>query len=135
MVAAGVYLVARSYAVFTAGHLSLEVVSYIGIITSFMAGSIALVQTDIKRILAYSTVSQLGYMMIALGTGGYSAGVFHLMTHAFLKALLFLCAGSVIHCLRRNPGYPAHGRFIWENENNGNYLSDRLSRLLPESRP
>ena len=97
MVAAGVYLVARSYAVFSAGHLSLEVVSYIGIITSFMAGSIALVQTDIKRILAYSTVSQLGYMMIALGTGGYSAGVFHLMTHAFFKALLFLCAGSVIH--------------------------------------
>ena len=97
MVAAGVYLVARSYAVFAAGHLSLEVVSYIGIITSFMAGSIALVQTDIKRILAYSTVSQLGYMMIALGVGGYSAGVFHLMTHAFFKALLFLCAGSVIH--------------------------------------
>ena len=97
MVAAGVYLVARSYAVFSAGHLSLEVVSYIGIITSFMAGSIALVQTDIKRILAYSTVSQLGYMMIALGVGGYSAGVFHLMTHAFFKALLFLCAGSVIH--------------------------------------
>ena len=97
MVAAGVYLVARTYAVFAAGHFSLQVVAYIGIITSLMAGSIALVQNDIKRILAYSTVSQLGYMMLALGVGGYSAGVFHLMTHAFFKALLFLCAGSVIH--------------------------------------
>ncbi len=97
MVAAGVYLVARTYAIFVAGHLSLQVVAYIGIITSFMAASIALVQNDIKRILAYSTISQLGFMMVGLGVGGYSAGTFHLMTHAFFKALLFLCAGSVIH--------------------------------------
>lgn len=97
MVAAGVYLVARCYAIFAASHISLEVVAYIGIITSFMAASIALVQNDIKRILAYSTISQLGYMMVSLGAGGYTAGIFHLMTHAFFKALLFLCAGSVIH--------------------------------------
>ena len=97
MVAAGVYLVARSYTIFAAAHLSLQVVMYIGIITSFMAASVALVQNDIKRILAYSTVSQLGLMMVGLGVGGYSAGVFHLMNHAFFKALLFLCAGAVIH--------------------------------------
>lgn len=97
MVAAGVYLVARSYALFAAAHISLQVVSYIGIITAFMAASIALVQNDIKRILAYSTVSQLGLMMVGLGAGGYTAGVFHLMTHGFFKALLFLCAGAVIH--------------------------------------
>lgn len=97
MVAAGVYLVARSYYLFDAGPFCLQVVTYIGIITSLMAASIALVQNDIKRILAYSTVSQLGLMMTALGVGGYSAGVFHLMTHAFFKALLFLGAGAVIH--------------------------------------
>ena len=97
MVAAGVYLVARSYAIFDAGNFSLQFVSYIGIITAFLAASIALVQNDIKKILAYSTISQLGFMMAALGVGGYTAGVFHLMTHAFFKALLFLCAGAVIH--------------------------------------
>jgi NADH-quinone oxidoreductase subunit L len=97
MVAAGVYLVARSYALFAAAQMSLQVVSYIGIITALLAASIALVQNDIKRILAYSTVSQLGLMMVGLGVGGYTAASFHLMTHAFFKALLFLCAGAVIH--------------------------------------
>ncbi len=97
MVAAGVYLVARSYAIFEAGNFALQFVAYIGIITAVMAATIALVQNDIKKILAYSTISQLGYMMTALGVGGYTAGVFHLMTHAFFKAMLFLCAGSVIH--------------------------------------
>ncbi len=97
MVAAGVYLTARSYAVFSAASFSLEFVSYIGIITAFMAASIALVQNDLKKILAYSTISQLGLMMVSLGAGGYTAGLFHLMTHAFFKALLFLCAGAVIH--------------------------------------
>ena len=97
MVAAGVYLTARSYSIFAAGDISLQFVSYIGIITSLLAASIALVQNDIKKILAYSTISQLGLMMVALGVGGYTAGVFHLMTHAFFKALLFLCAGAVIH--------------------------------------
>ncbi|HRZ86471.1 MAG TPA: NADH-quinone oxidoreductase subunit L [bacterium] len=97
MVAAGVYLVARCYPLFAACPAALVVVAYIGIVTAFMAGTIALVVNDIKRILAYSTISQLGYMIAALGCGGYTAGTFHLMTHAFFKALLFLGAGSVIH--------------------------------------
>ncbi len=97
MVAAGVYLVARSFVIFHAYPGSLVVVAYIGTITAFMAATIALVANDIKRVLAYSTISQLGYMMMGLGVGGYTAGSFHLMTHAFFKALLFLGAGSVIH--------------------------------------
>lgn len=97
MVAAGVYMVARAYVIFATAHQALLIVAYIGIITAVMAATIALVNNDIKRILAYSTISQLGYMMVGLGVGGYSAGVFHLMTHAFFKALLFLGAGSVIH--------------------------------------
>jgi NADH-quinone oxidoreductase subunit L len=95
MVAAGVYLVGRVYPLFT-----LEarlVIAYTGAITLFMAGTIAMVMTDIKKVLAYSTVSQLGYMMLGLGVGGWVAGLFHLLTHAFFKALLFLCSGSVIH--------------------------------------
>ncbi len=97
MVAAGVYLAARSFGLLTTFPEALPVVASIGTFTAFMAGFIALTQTDIKRILAYSTISQLGYMIAALGLKGYSAGTFHLMTHAFFKALLFLGAGSVIH--------------------------------------
>ncbi|MDP1854362.1 MAG: NADH-quinone oxidoreductase subunit L [Candidatus Omnitrophota bacterium] len=97
MVAAGVYLVARTYSLFMLNEASLAVVGVIGAITALMAASIATVTNDIKRVLAYSTISQLGLMMLGLGVGGYSAGTFHLMTHAFFKALLFLCAGSVIH--------------------------------------
>jgi NADH-quinone oxidoreductase subunit L len=97
MVAAGVYMVARSFFVFHGNIEAMQVVSYIGCFTSFMAATIALTQTDIKKVLAYSTLSQLGYMIMALGVGGYIAGPFHLMTHAFFKALLFLGAGSVIH--------------------------------------
>jgi NADH-quinone oxidoreductase subunit L len=97
MVAAGVYLVARSFVLFHFHHEAMLVVAYIGTITAFMAATIALVQNDIKRVLAYSTISQLGFMMLGLGVGGYTAGSFHLMTHAFFKALLFLGAGSVIH--------------------------------------
>ncbi|MCX7918931.1 MAG: NADH-quinone oxidoreductase subunit L [bacterium] len=97
MVAAGVYLVARSYIVFHYHHEAILIVAYIGTITAFMAATIALVQNDIKRILAYSTISQLGFMLVGLGVGGYTAGTFHLFTHAFFKALLFLGAGSVIH--------------------------------------
>ncbi len=97
MVAAGVYLVAVMYPMFLASSTALTVVAYVGAITAIFAASIGLVQNDIKRILAYSTVSQLGFMMLALGTAGYVAGLFHLMTHAFFKALLFLAAGSVIH--------------------------------------
>lgn len=99
MVAAGVYLVARTYGIFITHHASLILVAYIGAITAFFTASIALVNNDIKRILAYSTISQLGLMMMGLGVGGYSAGSFHLMTHAFFKALLFLCAGSVIYSI------------------------------------
>src|SRR5690554_1250477 len=96
MVAAGVYLVGVMYPVFLASDVALTVVAFTGGITALFAASIALVQNDIKRVLAYSTVSQLGLMILALGTLGYVAGLFHLMTHAFFKALLFLGAGSVI---------------------------------------
>lgn len=106
MVAAGVYLVAATYPIFEASTTALTVVAVVGGFTAIFAASIGLVQNDIKRVLAYSTVSQLGYMMLALGVGGYVAGVFHLFTHAFFKALLFLAAGSVIHALHTND--------IWE---------------------
>ncbi len=99
MVAAGVYLVARTYSLFVLNSFCLETVAVIGGISALMAASIATVNNDIKRVLAYSTISQLGLMMLGLGVGGYSAGTFHLMTHAFFKALLFLCAGSVIHAV------------------------------------
>jgi NADH-quinone oxidoreductase subunit L len=99
MVAAGVYLVATLFPLYEASHIAMLTVAIVGGFTAIFAASIGLVQTDIKRVLAYSTVSQLGYMMLALGSAGYVAGVFHLMTHAFFKALLFLAAGSVIHAV------------------------------------
>ncbi|WP_096185856.1 NADH-quinone oxidoreductase subunit L [Evansella halocellulosilytica] len=99
MVAAGVYLVGVMYPLFLASSTALTIVAYTGAVTAIFAATIALVNTDIKRILAYSTISQLGFMMLALGTAGYVAGLFHLMTHAFFKALLFLGAGSVIYAL------------------------------------
>jgi NADH-quinone oxidoreductase subunit L len=97
MVAAGVYMVARSHVLFIHAPLAMFVVAVIGCVTALFAATIALVQTDIKRTLAYSTISQLGYMFLACGVGAFGAGIFHLMTHAFFKALLFLGAGSVIH--------------------------------------
>ncbi|OEH93327.1 NADH-quinone oxidoreductase subunit L [Bacillus solimangrovi] len=97
MVAAGVYLVASLFPLYEASETAMSTIAFVGGFTAIFAASIGLVQTDIKRVLAYSTVSQLGYMMLALGSAGYVAGVFHLMTHAFFKALLFLAAGSVIH--------------------------------------
>ncbi|MBI5283636.1 MAG: NADH-quinone oxidoreductase subunit L [Chloroflexi bacterium] len=97
MVAAGVYLVARMYPVFQVSEEALKTVAYIGGFTAIFAASIGIVVTDIKRVLAYSTISQLGYMMLALGVGGYVAAIFHLFTHAFFKALLFLGSGSVNH--------------------------------------
>jgi NADH-quinone oxidoreductase subunit L len=97
MVTAGVYMVARSSAIYNRAPGALLVVAVVGAFTAIFAASIGLVQTDIKKVLAYSTVSQLGYMFLACGAGAYAAGVFHLMTHAFFKALLFLGAGSVIH--------------------------------------
>jgi NADH-quinone oxidoreductase subunit L len=100
MVAAGVYLTGRFYPVLSPDVLL--VIAYVGGITLFIAATIALVANDIKRVLAYSTVSQLGYMMLALGVGGWAAGLFHLVTHAFFKSLLFLCSGSVIHACHTN---------------------------------
>ena len=102
MVAAGVFLVARMYPVFEASGAVLNEIAIIASITMLIAALLALVQDDIKRVLAYSTVSQLAYMMAGLGVGGYSAGVFHLFTHAFFKALLFLAAGAVIHAVHSN---------------------------------
>jgi len=99
MVTAGVYMVARSHALFERSGVALEVVAWVGILTALFAASIGLAQTDIKRVLAYSTISQLGYMFVGVGVGAYAAGIYHLVTHAFFKALLFLCAGSVIHAL------------------------------------
>src|SRR6202167_637463 len=97
MVTAGVYMVSRSSAIFDRAPLALTVVAIIGTLTAFFAATIGIAQTDIKKVLAYSTVSQLGYMFMACGVGAFSAGIFHLMTHAFFKGLLFLAAGSVIH--------------------------------------
>src|SRR5213083_1599816 len=99
MVTAGVYMVARCHKLFEMAPLSLEIVAWVGGLTALFAASIGVAQTDIKRVLAYSTISQLGYMFAAVGIGAYAAGIFHLVTHAFFKALLFLGAGSVIHGL------------------------------------
>jgi NADH-quinone oxidoreductase subunit L len=99
MVTAGVYMVARSHVIFERAPMALTVVAVIGTLTAFFAATIATAQTDIKKVLAYSTVSQLGYMFMACGVGAFSAGIFHLMTHAFFKGLLFLAAGSVIHAV------------------------------------
>jgi NADH-quinone oxidoreductase subunit L len=99
MVTAGIYMIARSNVLFLHAPVALRVVAIIGALTAIFAASIGLVQNDIKRVLAYSTVSQLGYMFMACGVAAFSAGIFHLMTHAFFKALLFLAAGAVIHSL------------------------------------
>jgi NADH-quinone oxidoreductase subunit L len=99
MVTAGIYMVARTHTIFDRSPYALGVVAIIGAATAIFAACIGIVQHDIKRVLAYSTVSQLGYMFLACGVGAYTAGIFHLLTHAFFKALLFLAAGSVIHAL------------------------------------
>jgi NADH-quinone oxidoreductase subunit L len=99
MVTAGVYMVARSNALFVLAPTSMKTVAIVGTLTAIFAATIALVQNDIKRVLAYSTVSQLGYMFLALGIGAFAAGVFHVLTHAFFKALLFLGSGAVIHSM------------------------------------
>ena len=98
MVTAGVYMIARSAVLYNIAHTG-EVVAWIGVLTAFFAATIALTQNDIKRILAYSTVSQLGYMFLGVGVGAYASGVFHLVTHAFFKGLMFLTAGSVMHAM------------------------------------
>jgi NADH-quinone oxidoreductase subunit L len=99
MVTAGVYMVSRSHVIFERAPMALMVVAVIGTLTALFAATIGITQTDIKKVLAYSTVSQLGYMFMACGVGAFSAGIFHLMTHAFFKGLLFLSAGSVIHAV------------------------------------
>ena len=99
MVTAGIYMIARSNVLYSLSHISQDVVAIIGLATAILAATIALYQNDIKKVLAYSTVSQLGFMFLALGVGAYTTGVFHVMTHAFFKALLFLGAGSVIHAM------------------------------------
>ena len=99
MVTAGVYMIGRNAVLFSHAPETLAIVAVVGAATALMAGTIGLVQNDIKRVLAYSTVSQLGYMFLAMGVGAYAAGIFHLYTHAFFKALLFLGSGAVIHAL------------------------------------
>jgi len=99
MVTAGVYMIARNAVLFSHAPFTLEVIAIIGVVTALFAGTIGLVQNDIKRVLAYSTVSQLGYMFLAVGVGSFAGGIFHLYTHAFFKALLFLGSGAVIHAL------------------------------------
>src|SRR4029077_13599990 len=114
MVTAGVYMVARSHTIFERAPSALTVVAIIGTLTALFAATIGIAQTDIKKVLAYSTISQLGYMFMACGVAAYSAGIFHLMTHAFFKGLLFLAAGSVIHAvggeqdMRRMGGLKEH---------------------------
>ena len=108
MVTAGIYLIARSAPLFELAPLSSTVVTLVGAVTALWAGSVALGQYDIKKVLAYSTVSQLGFMVAAVGLGGYLAGMFHLLTHAFFKALLFLSSGSVIHGMEHGHHHLAH---------------------------
>jgi NADH-quinone oxidoreductase subunit L len=115
MVAAGVFLIAETYWLFEASPTALTVVAYIGAFTALFAAVIALTQTDIKRVLAYSTISQLGYMMLGLGSLGYGAGFFHLLTHAFFKALLFLVAGAVIVAFRHEQDIRKMGG-LWKQQ-------------------
>lgn len=110
MVAAGVYLAGRFYPMFTPEVLL--TIAYVGCITLFVGATIAIVATDIKKVLAYSTISQLGYMMLALGVGGWLAGLFHLITHAFFKSLMFLCSGSVIHGCHHEQEMPKMGGLL-----------------------
>jgi len=124
MVAAGVYMVARAFLLFSADPLSMTVVAYVGGFTALFAATIAITQNDIKRVLAYSTVSQLGYMIMALGAGGYTSGMFHLTTHACFKALLFLGAGSVIHAVHSNDIWKMGG-LMRKNEGHRNHLPNR----------
>src|SRR5690606_25573751 len=99
MVTAGIYMIARSSVLYVMSPFTLSVIAIIGLATALLAATIAMQQNDIKKVLAYSTVSQLGYMFLGLGTAAFTGAVFHVMTHAFFKALLFLGAGSVIHAM------------------------------------
>ena len=110
MVTAGVFMVARLSPLFELAPIALAVVTVFGATTAFFAATVGLVQNDIKRVVAYSTCSQLGYMFVAEGVGAYGTGIFHLFTHAFFKALLFLGAGAVIHRAAPRAGHAPHGR-------------------------
>ena len=110
MVTAGVYMTARLHFLFALAPATLPLIAWIGAATAFFAATIALTQNDIKKVLAYSTVSQLGYMFLAVGMGAFSAAIFHVFTHAFFKACLFLGSGSVIHALRRRTRHAQDGR-------------------------
>jgi NADH-quinone oxidoreductase subunit L len=111
MVTAGVYLIARSYPLFELAPTAADIAAFTGLVTLLVAGSIALVVTDLKRIIAYSTISQIGYMVVGVGIGAYSAGLFHLMTHAFFKALLFMAAGSIIAAMANRQDIDEMGGF------------------------
>ena len=143
MVTAGVYMVARSNALFVLAPNAMKTVAIIGALTAIFAATIALVQNDIKRVLAYSTVSQLGYMFLALGVGAFAAGVFHVFTHAFFKALLFLGAGSVIHAMSGEQDMQHMGGSARQDQDHirhhagryaGNLGHSRLRRLLLQGR-
>ncbi len=125
MVTAGIYLIARSAPIFALAPLSQITVALVGAGTAFMAGTIAVAQWDIKRVLAYSTISQLGFMVAAVGLGGYVAGMFHLITHAFFKALLFLAAGSVIHGVEHG-GHSVNDHCDAQDMRNMGGLKDRM---------
>ena len=139
MVTAGVYMIARTHVLFDHSPFALGVVAIVGAATALFAATIGLVQNDIKRVLAYSTISQLGYMFLGCGVAAYSAAIFHLMTHAFFKALLFLAAGSVIHAHRRRAGYAQDGRAAEEaschflDDDGGRNCDCRVSIRLPDS--
>ncbi len=126
MVTAGVYMIARSATLFTKAPITMDTVAVIGLATAFFAGTIGLAQTDIKKVFAYSTVSQLGYMFLGVGVGAFSEGIFHLMTHAFFKALLFLGAGAVIHGLHGEQELRPDG---WAAQENAHHRHHAVLRV------
>ena len=126
MVTAGIYMIARSNILYSLSPLHMNMVAIVGLATALLAATIALKQNDIKKVLAYSTVSQLGYMFLALGTGAYTAAVFHVMTHAFFKALLFLGSGSVIHAMGGEQDIRNMGGLSKIHENYHIHFPDRL---------
>ena len=128
MVTAGVFLMVRAHVFFDVSEHAGTVVAWVGAITALFAATVAIVQNDIKRVLAYSTISQLGYMFLAVGVGAYSAAIFHMVMHAFFKALLFLGAGSVIHGMRRRAGHAAHGRPAQVHADHRGHVHRRLAR-------
>ena len=128
MVTAGVYLIVRAHPIFELAPSIADLAAGLGAITLLVAGLVALVQTDIKRVIAYSTMSQIGYMFLGAGLGAYANGMFHLLTHAFFKALLFMAAGLVIHHLAERAGHPEDGRPAARDAEDLPRLPGRLAR-------